>query len=167
RMKAKYNPKTPDEWANVVENEITWVAHPELYGAQVYYISSEEAALIRTYNGIMGRFADCTGKAAILQNMLKKDGFGSCEIVLGFPKLGQNMETSHAWIILHDKAGNSTELFHYENTKDLLYSGKVAPAQGLIGDHAAEFAEGGIGGIITNLIYRGLDLIKFKHKQKA
>ena len=153
-MKIKYKPETPEAWANVIEKEITWVYHADLYGTELYFLSSEEAAKIATHNGLAGRYSDCTGKAALLQNMLKMDGFGSSEIVFGTPKLGSGQKMGHAWLIRKDSAGNVSELFHYDHTKNLLYSQQVSSSQGIKGDNMAETVGGSVGGILTEFIYK-------------
>lgn len=45
----------------------------------------------------------------------------------------------------------------YENTLDLNKFQQVSAANGLRGDNMAAFAGGGAGGLLTNLIYKGLD----------
>ncbi|MDD4004835.1 MAG: hypothetical protein PHW69_06480 [Elusimicrobiaceae bacterium] len=169
-MKTKYNPVTPDDWAAVIEKEITWIAHPELYGTPIYYISSEEAAAISTYKGIVGRYSDCSGKAVLLRNMLKMDGLGSSDFVLGLPKIGgtDTMNDAHCWLTRKDADGNVVELFHYDNTKNLVYSMVQKDSEGLIkGQRMPEFASGGIGQILSNVIYKGLNIGSGSGKKAA
>ena len=159
-MKAKYNPKTPQDWADIVENQITWVSHGELYGTNLYYVSSEEAARLATFNGVVGRYSDCTGKAALLYNMLRMDNFGPSQVVIGSPSLGKIGSEGHAWITTKDPAtGKTMELFHYSNTQDLLPTQTASAAEGIKGDRMAAFVAGGVGGLVTKGIYGFLDKI--------
>lgn len=165
-MKAKYGPATPDDWAAVIEKEITWVAHNDLYGTNMYYISSEEAAKLTTLNNVAGRYSDCTGKAALMYNMLKLDGFGQAEVVVGVAPLGYEDKVGHAWIAVRDASGKPGEIFHYSNTQHLLRAETFTEADGIKGDNMAAFIAGGAGGLATEGIYGLLEKLE-KKAEKA
>ena len=155
KMKAQYNPKTPEDWANLIDNNVTWTDHGELYGNAVYYVSSEEASQVRTFNGVPGYYSDCTGKAALLQNMLKMDGYGSSQVVNGVSTT--DWMSGHYWVVNPNADSADHSLFHYSNTLNMKPTEVETAAQGIQGDHAAAFAAGGIGGVVTDLVYKGLD----------
>ncbi|MBI4739368.1 hypothetical protein HY772_07525 [Candidatus Woesearchaeota archaeon] len=163
-MKVKYDPKTPQEWANVIEKEVTWVAHNDLYGTNIYHITSEEAARVVTLNGTAGRFSDCTGKGALLYNVLKMDGFGASEVVVGIPPLGYPDKVGHIWLVGRDASGKPVELFHYSNSQHMLRSQTFQSAEGIKGDRTAAFVAGGAGGLATKGIYGLLERIEAKIK---
>ncbi|MFH1618604.1 MAG: hypothetical protein ABIG11_01725 [bacterium] len=166
KMTAKYDPKTPAEWASIIEKEITYVGHEKIYGTSMYYISSEEAATLATINGITGRFSDCTGKAVLLINCLKRAGFAPSKLVVGVPRITNLRDTAHAWVSMRDAAGKEIELFHYSNTQDLLPSWTFKPVQGIKGNNTALFAGGGAGGLAAKGIYGLLDRIEKKIKNR-
>jgi hypothetical protein len=166
-MKVKYNPQTPQEWANVIEKEVTWVAHNDLYGTNIYHITSEEAARVVTLNGAAGRFSDCTGKGALLYNVLKMDGFGASEVVVGIPPLGYPDKVGHIWLVGRDASGKPVELFHYSNSQHMLRSQTFQAAEGIKGDRMAAFVGGGAGGLATKGIYGLLERIEAKIKDRG
>lgn len=163
-MKVKYNPVTPEDWAAVIEREITWVAHNDLYGTNLYYITSEEAAKLTTFNNVPGRYSDCTGKAALFYNMLKLEGSGTSEVVLGIAPIGYPDKMGHAWIVTRNATGQPTEIFHYDNTQHLVRSQTFSAAEGIKGDRMAALAGGGFGGLITEGVYGVLE--KFGEKMR-